>query len=272
MKHFLDLKSLIDSDYYKNNNRLHWHVEHLEYDKFTKDLYTWLNSIELFAEEKEIFDISSVFIYTELASYLTHVYDFVYLSEGNVSPIYSKESNVFIDKIWNKEVVKTSLLIELEKNKFRVDKLKQLYSFLVKIFPKKYVQTLVVSSNDLVEQYLNGTKGITLKIIPHYYFEINIKSSTFSKDTHPTLMPITNKLKAFGWTVKSCNGHNVNEIYKHSIMREKNKPFALVCNTIKGFPIPYMMNIPMWHYRSPNTKEYKSAINYLDKYYKKNEK
>ena len=39
-------------------------------------------------------------------------------------------------------------------------------------------------------------------------------------------MPITNKLKAFGWTVKSCNGHNVNEIYKHSIMREKNKPFA----------------------------------------------
>ncbi len=50
------LKSLIDSDYYKNNNRLHWHVEHLEYDKFTKDLYTWLNSIELFAEEKEIFD------------------------------------------------------------------------------------------------------------------------------------------------------------------------------------------------------------------------
>jgi hypothetical protein len=181
MKHFLDLKSLIDSDYYKNNNRLHWHVEHLEYDKFTKDLYTWLNSIELFADEKEIFDISSVFIYTELASYLTHVYDFVYLSKRNVSPIYSNQSNVFIDKIWNKEVVKTSLLIELEKNKFRVDKLKQLYSFLVKIFPKKYVQTLVVSSNDLVEQYLNGTKGITLKIIPHYYFEINIKSSTFSK-------------------------------------------------------------------------------------------
>ena len=65
MKHFLDIKSLIDSDYYNNNNRLHWHVEHLEYDKFTNDLYTWLNSIELFAEEKEIFDISSVFIYTE---------------------------------------------------------------------------------------------------------------------------------------------------------------------------------------------------------------
>jgi len=181
MSNYLDIKSLIDSDYYKTNSRIRWHVNHLQYDKFTKDLYSWLNSIELSKEEKEIFDISSVFIYTELASYLTHVYDFIYLTERNLSPIYSNQSNVFIDKIWNKEVIKTSLLIELEKNRLRVNKLKQLYSLLVKIFPKKYVQTVHVSSNDLVEQYLNGTKGITLKIIPHYYFEINIKSSTFSK-------------------------------------------------------------------------------------------
>ena len=126
MSNHLDIKSLIDSDYYKTNSRIRWHVNHLQYDKFTKDLYSWLNSIELFAEEKKIFDISSVFIYTELASYLTHVYDFVYLSKRNVSPIYSNQSNVFIDKIWNKEVIKTSLLIELEKNRLRVNKLKQL--------------------------------------------------------------------------------------------------------------------------------------------------
>ena len=182
MQHFLDIKSLIDSDYYKNNNRLHWHVKHLEYDKFTKDLYTWLNSIELSSEEKEIFDISSVFIYQELASYLTHVYDFVYLTERSLNPIYSNQSNVFIDKIWNKEVVKTSLLIELEKNRFKVDKLKQLYSFLVKILPKKYIRMLLVSPNDLAEQYLNGIKGISLKIFPQYYFEIDTRSSTFSRE------------------------------------------------------------------------------------------
>jgi transketolase len=141
---------------------------------------------------------------------------------------------------------------------------------------KKVNLYVVISDGELMEgttwEYILMISSLKIFNINLFIDNNGLQSSTFSKDTHPTLMPITNKLKAFGWTVKSCNGHNVNEIYKHSIMREKNKPFALVCNTIKGFPIPYMMNIPMWHYRSPNTKEYKSAINYLDKYYKKNEK
>jgi len=138
---------------------------------------------------------------------------------------------------------------------------------------KKVSIYIVVSDGELMEgttwEYILMISSLKIFNINLFIDHNGLQSSTFSKDTHPTLMPITDKLKAFGWIVKSCNGHNVKEIYKHSIMRKKNKPFALVCNTIKGFPIPYMMNVPLWHYRSPNKKEYKSAINYLNKYYKK---
>ena len=111
----------------------------------------------------------------------------------------------------------------------------------------------------------------SLKIFNIYLFiDCNgLQSSTFSKDTHPTLHPIDKKLEAFGWSVKSCNGHNVAEILKQLDSKKRDKPFALICNTVKGFPIPYMMNIPMWHYRSPNKKEFNFAMDYLERFYKK---
>ncbi len=141
---------------------------------------------------------------------------------------------------------------------------------------KKINIYVVVSDGELMEgttwEYILMISSLKIFNINLFIDHNGLQSSTFSKNTHPTLTPITDKLKAFGWAIKSCNGHNVREIYKNCIKKKKNKPFALVCNTIKGFPIPYMMNVPIWHYRSPNTKEYVSAINYLNKYYKKNEK
>ena len=210
MKHYLDIESLINSDYYSHNNRLNWHIGHSEYDKFTKDLYKWLNEIELSPEEQEIFNISRVFIFTELSTYLTHVYDFLNLSERNIRPIYSKYSNVFIDRIWNKEVVKSSLLIELEKSRFRASKLKFFYSFLVTILPKRFIRTILISSNNLVEEYLNGTKGIYIKFFPQYYFEIDTTSSTFSKD-------LSTKLRDFLLKKIELNYFNLNEDHTESI-------------------------------------------------------
>ena len=52
-------------------------------------------------------------------------------------------------------------------------------------------------------------------------------------------------------------------------LKNKTKPFALVCRTIKGYPIKFMMNVPMWHYRSPNKQEYLEAIKILDNCEKK---
>ena len=61
-----------------------------------------------------------------------------------------------------------------------------------------------------------------------------LQSSTFSKDTHPTLTPIDKKLEAFGWIAKTCNGHDVNDIFKQFKYKKKNRPFAIICNTTKG--------------------------------------
>ena len=42
--------------------------------------------------------------------------------------------------------------------------------------------------------------------------------------------------------------------------RKKDKPYALIAKTIKGFPVSFMKSVPMWHYRSPNKEELVTAI------------
>ena len=134
---------------------------------------------------------------------------------------------------------------------------------------------VVISDGELMEgttwEYLLMISSLKIFNINLFIDCNGLQSSTFSKDTHPTLYPIDKKLEAFGWSVKSCNGHNVAEILKNLDFKKKDKPFALICKTVKGFPIPYMMNIPMWHYRSPNKKEFNYAMDYLERFYK-NEK
>ena len=80
---------------------------------------------------------------------------------------------------------------------------------------------------------------------------------------HPSFYPIEDKFKSFGWEVAMVNGHDVSEMEKAIKNRKKEKPFVLLCNTIKGKGVNYMENIPIWHYRSPNNEEYLDAINNL---------
>tara|TARA_E500000178_G_scaffold343365_1_gene390068 strand:+ start:14548 stop:15345 length:798 start_codon:yes stop_codon:yes gene_type:complete len=84
-----------------------------------------------------------------------------------------------------------------------------------------------------------------------------------SSKSHPALYPIDKKFRAFGWDTKICDGHNIKKILKSILKRKKNKPFCLVAKTIKGYPISFMKNIPIWHYRSPSKLEYLKAIKEL---------
>jgi len=38
----------------------------------------------------------------------------------------------------------------------------------------------------------------------------------------------------------------------------------LVAKTIKGYPVSFMQNVPMWHYRSPSKSEYILAIKEIE--------
>ena len=112
--------------------------------------------------------------------------------------------------------------------------------------------TLLISSLNL--------KNITIIVDSNGY-----QSSTRTKDTHPTLYPIGKKFKYFGWDVSECNGHSAADIFKKLKNKSKKKPFALIANTKKGFPVSFMMKDAKWHYRSPNKNEFNKAIKEINK-------
>ena len=99
MEKYLDIASLINSDFYIKKQRLSWHIDHAEYNKFANDLYNLLENFEFDKVENEIFQIVKNEIYISLTQYISHVYDFIILSQKNIKPIYSKESNIYIDPI-----------------------------------------------------------------------------------------------------------------------------------------------------------------------------
>jgi len=70
------------------------------------------------------------------------------------------------------------------------------------------------------------------------------------------------KMKAFGFEVKSCDGHNPKEIVSvvAGWIRDKNKldkPQVLVANTVKGYGLFCMESIPKFHFRLPTEDELK---------------
>ena len=138
---------------------------------------------------------------------------------------------------------------------------------------KKINIYVVISDGELMEgstwEYVLTISSLKLCNVYLFVDYNGLQSSTFNKDTHPTLDPIKEKFKAFGWHTRSCNGHNIKEIIRNTKFKPKNKPLALICKTIKGFPIPFMMNVPMWHYRSPNKDEYIQALSHLKTFFNK---
>lgn len=77
--------------------------------------------------------------------------------------------------------------------------------------------------------------------------------------------PIDSKFSSFGFDVQVINGHNFSEI-EQAILKAKtvkNKPSAIICNTIKGKGVSFMENQVGWHGTAPNETQYKQAIDEL---------
>ncbi len=76
------------------------------------------------------------------------------------------------------------------------------------------------------------------------------------------LNPLDKKWEAFGWEVRTVNGHSFEEIFSalagyHS--RQINKPLVIVANTIKGRGISFMENQPLWHGIAPQGEQAERA-------------
>lgn len=79
------------------------------------------------------------------------------------------------------------------------------------------------------------------------------------------LSPLSDKWKAFGWGVKTVNGHDIDEIIAalESVPFEEGKPSCLIADTVKGKGVSFMENNFKWHDKCPDEKEYQAALEEL---------
>lgn len=82
-------------------------------------------------------------------------------------------------------------------------------------------------------------------------------SEEFTENTS-RLEPLEDKWKAFGWDVKSIDGHSIDEILmalKDCRARQSTKPLLIIANTIKGKGISFLENTPKAHHTLPKGEE-----------------
>ncbi len=81
--------------------------------------------------------------------------------------------------------------------------------------------------------------------------------------------PLEDKFSAFGWTVKTVDGHNIRQLSEtlRKVPFEIGKPNLLIANTTKGKGISFMEGDRSWHHGFPNDSQYERAIKELDDAY-----
>lgn len=74
------------------------------------------------------------------------------------------------------------------------------------------------------------------------------------------------KLKSFGWYTFSCNGHDIESMYK-TVEKMKNEkrdgPTAIIFKTEKGHGLSFMEHDPRWHYGVLDNELYNQAMKEL---------
>jgi len=82
-----------------------------------------------------------------------------------------------------------------------------------------------------------------------------------------SLEPLAEKFKAFGWSVRTIDGHNITDITNvlSAVPFNVGKPSVIVANTVKGKGISFMENDHKWHHGVPDDEQYDQAQKELDK-------
>jgi transketolase len=76
--------------------------------------------------------------------------------------------------------------------------------------------------------------------------------------------PLDEKLRAFGWAVKTVSGHNFAELTAAlSKPAEAGKPTCVITNTVKGRGVSFMEDVAKWHHSVPSEAELKQALSEL---------
>lgn len=77
--------------------------------------------------------------------------------------------------------------------------------------------------------------------------------------------PIDEKFAAFGWDVKSIDGHDYAQLTAAiTSVSPTGKPTAVIANTVKGRGVSFMEDAVKWHHRVPTDEEFTQAIAEID--------
>ena len=93
-------------------------------------------------------------------------------------------------------------------------------------------------------------------VLDFNYYQFLCKTT----ETHPHFLPMSEKVTSFGWEAVDLDGHDEKAFVEAVHDRKGDRPLFLTCTTIKGRGVSYMVDAPIWHYRSPNPAEYAQAL------------
>ncbi|MCF7975413.1 MAG: transketolase [Phycisphaerae bacterium] len=73
------------------------------------------------------------------------------------------------------------------------------------------------------------------------------------------------KFEAFGWVVRSADGHDLPALgdILNSTPFEPGKPSVVIANTTKGKGVSFMENVTKWHHGVPSDEQYEQAMTEL---------
>ena len=79
-------------------------------------------------------------------------------------------------------------------------------------------------------------------------------------------LPLDKKFEAFNWNVVVIDGHDFDQIEAAVKQAEecKDKPTAIIANTVKGKDVSFMENAVGWHGSAPNAEQAEEALKELD--------
>ena len=97
--------------------------------------------------------------------------------------------------------------------------------------------------------------------------DYNKLSSFDNVNESMNLEPLADKIKAFNFHVIEIDGNNMEQVVDalNEALTIKNKPIAIISNTVKGKGVSFMENNPKWHSGAISDEEYEIAMKDLER-------
>ena len=78
-----------------------------------------------------------------------------------------------------------------------------------------------------------------------------------------SLEPLAERIRAFGWTVTECDGHDFSSLEKAFSTHHPGRPLCVIARTVKGKGVSFMEDNPAYHGKPPTKEELEEALNEL---------